>query len=254
MDENKNDVSENMNDDLSKIAYNIVPEGADYDVFSENVKSSEKGVLLHSEISSPTCKSKSKTESSESEQESGGASSAESKGKNAIESADDSSENSGMEYDVFSENTIPNSDSKKPINREYLDRIYDGGLEFSEDTILMTRSDYISAYNRIEENYREAKQEILKDCLSVSLVAAFSVILFNFLTYLRNNIMSFVVTNVLTMAVIACRLGSIILCAFLVISLIKKYIKAKKARQKSLDLLERKKKDLMLLGLYDLSN
>lgn len=254
MDINENGVSENMNDDLSKIAYNIVPEGADYDVFSENVKNSEKGVLLYSEISSPTCKSKSETESSESEQESGGASSTESKSKNAIEGADDSSENSGMEYDVFSENTIPNSDSKKPISREYLDRIYDGGLEFSEDTILMKRSDYISEYNRIEENYRETIKETLKDFLIVLLVAVFFLILYNFLKYLHANISSVVVTNVLTMAVIACQLGSIILCAFLVISLIKKYIKAKKARQKSLDLLERKKKDLMLLGLYDLSN
>lgn len=252
MDINENGISENMNDDLSKIAYNIVPEGADYDVFSENVKSSEKGVLLYSDISSAdTANTKA---SAERQQESGSASSAEIKSKSASESSENEQENVGMEYNVFSENADLNPIPKREINREYLDRIYDGGIEIPEGTILMTRSDYISSYNRIEENFREAKKEILKDSFWVLLVVAFSVLVYNFLSYLHDNIMSFVITNVLTMAVTACDLGSKIICAFLIISLIKKFIKAKKARQKSLDLLERKKKDLMLLGLYDLSN
>ncbi len=252
MDINENGVPEKMGADLSDIAYNKVPEGAEYDVFSENIKNSEKGVILYSEIYSPNGKSKIETERSEAEQKSGNPSSAES--KSASENSEAVQENSGMEYDVFSENADLNPAPKRPINREYLDGIYNGGLEIPEETILMKRSDYIAAYNKVEENYREAKKETLKDCLVVLLIAVFFVILNNFLSYLHNNIMSFVVTNVLTMAVIACEISSKIICALLVISLIKKYVKAKKARQKSLDLLERKKQDLMLMGLYDLSN
>ncbi len=261
MDTNENGVPEKMGADLSDIAYNKVPEGADYDVFSENIKNSEKGVLLYNDISSSD--SKNIKAGAEIRQESG-ASSAESiiKSKlqsNAVNMSADKSgeaerENSGMEYDVFSENADLNPAPKKPINREYLDGIYNGGIEFSEDTVFMTRSDYISAYNRIEDTYLETKKECLKDCLVVLLIAAFFVILNNFLSYLRNNIMSFVVTNVLTMAVIASKLGSIIICAVLFISLIKKHINAKKTRQKTLDLLEKRKQELMLMGLYDLSN
>lgn len=261
MDINENGVPEKMGADLSDIAYNKVPEGAEYDVFSENIKNSEKGVLLYNYISPSD--SKNIKEVAEMQQKSD-ASSAESiikiklQSKAVNMSADKNGEaeqeNSGMEYDVFSENADLNPAPKMPINREYLDGIYNGGIEFSEDTVFMTRSDYISSYNRIEEDYCETKKECLKDCLIVLLIAAFFVILNNFLSYLRGNIMSFVVTNVLTMAVIASKLGSIIICAVLLISIIKKNIKAKKARQKSLELLERKKKDLMLMGLYDLSN
>lgn len=261
MDINENGVPEKMDADLSDIAYNKVPEGAEYDVFSENVKNSERGVLLYNDI--PSADGNDTKAGAEIKQESS-VSSAESiikrklqsvsAGDGTSEGADDSSENGGMQYDVFSENFDPDSVPKREINREYLDTIYEGGLEIPEDTIFMKRSDYISEFNKIEENYRETKKECLKDCLIVLLMAVFFVILNNFLSYLHDNISSFVVTNVLTMAVIASKLGSIIICAVLLISIIKKIIKAKKARQKSLELLERKKKDFMLMGLYDLSN
>ncbi|MCH5189618.1 MAG: hypothetical protein J1F37_03565 [Oscillospiraceae bacterium] len=159
----------------------------------------------------------------------------------------------GMEYNVFDCNTNSNTDTRN-MNREYLKRIYKEDMDFLNKDVRMTRSDYISEYNKIEEYYKQTQKECLKDFLAVFAIAAFCSLLYYFLTYLHNNISSFVITNILTMAVIACKLASIIICVSLVLAVAKKLAKAGKTKQKSLDLLERKKQELMLLGLYDLSN
>lgn len=234
MDVTENNIPENENSDLYKIAYNIVPDGADYDVFSENTKTVNP-TLLYNDIPSTRAENVQKNPQSEQKEKIG-------------------QDSGGMDYDVFSENADLNPAPAKPINREYLDRLYKDGIEISEDTIRMTRSDYISGYNKICEDYKNAKKECLKDFLWIFVIAVFFTLLYNFLKYLHINIMSVVVTNVLTMAVIACALSSRIICVFLFFSVIKKLSKAKKAKQKSLDRLEQRKQELMVLGLYDLSN
>lgn len=238
MDVTENNIPENENSDLYKIAYNIVPDGADYDVFSENTKTVNPA-LLYNDIPSERAENVQKSPQAEQKEKIG-------------------QDSGGMDYDVFSENADLNPAPAKPINREYLDRLYKDGIEMSEDTILMTRSDYIAEYNRINEYYDAEKQKCKKNFLWSAIITAFGVAVAYFLRVLLTSFEINMVTQYLFRILFGLRLGAItatlVVSFFFLTSSIKSIKNAEKSRQKSIDRLEQRKQELMILGLYDLSN
>lgn len=233
---NDDNIPESKKKELLDMAYNIVPEGADYDVFSENTTKEVNPSLLYNDIS---LKQPEKIQKENP--------------KNEVEQKD------GSEiHDMFAENADLNPEPAKPINREYLDRLYKGGIEFSEDRILMTRSDYIADYNRINEYYDVEKEKCKMNFLWASLVTAFGVAVVFFLRALLTSFEINIATQYLYMLLFGLRLGAIVatlvVSGFLFASSIKGIKKTEKSRQKAIVRLEQRKQELMVLGLYDLSN
>lgn len=234
MEQNNENIPESRQKELLDLAYNIVPEGAEYDVFSENTSKEIKPTLLYDDI--PVNKAEKKNENSEASQ-----------GK-----ADDLPKDE-IEYDVFSENPVTNPEPPKPVTREYLDSLYTGGIDISDAEIRMTRSDYIAEYNRINEHCNKEIKKILKNFLWATLIVAFSIFTIRFMIFLQTNLGEFIymIFNGLKLGAIT---AIIVVSTFFILSTVKSIKKAKETQRKALERLEQRKEELMVLGLYDTAN
>lgn len=234
MEQNNKSIPESRQKELLDLAYNIVPEGAEYDVFSENTSKEIKPTLLYDDI--PVNKDEKKNENAEAPQE-----------KSDYLTKDE------IEYDVFSENPDTNPEPRKPVTREYLNRLYNGEVDFSETQVRMTRSDYISDYNRINEHYNEEIKKILKNFLWATLIVAFSIFTIRFMIFLQTNLgqIIYIIFNGLKFGVIT---AMITVSAFFILSTVKSIKKAKETQKKALERLEQRKNEFMVLGLYDTAN
>lgn len=232
-------IPESKKKELLDMAYNIVPEGAEYDVFSENASKEVKPTLLYDDIYSEPLKKVRKE-----------------KPKN------DSEQKDGSEiHDMFAENTDLNPDPKNSVTREYLDRLYKGGIELPEDTIIMTRSDYIADYNRINEYYDGEKKKCKKNILGAVIIFAFGIAVLHIIELLQLNTPVEIVPGVINpiyRILNGIRAGVFvanpIVSGFFLTSAIKSIKNIKKSRKKALDRLEQRKQELMILGLYDTAN
>lgn len=234
MEPNDKSSPENRQKELLDLAYNKVPEGAEYDVFSENTSKEIKPTLLYDDF--PVNKDEKKNENAEAPQE----------------KSDDLTKDE-IEYDVFSENPDTNPEPSKPVTREYLNRLYNGEVDFSETQVRMTRSDYISDYNRINEHYNEEIKKILKNFLWAALIVAFSIFTIRFMIFLQTNLGEFIymIFNGLKLGAIT---AIIVVSTFFILSTVKSVKKAKETQRKALERLEQRKEELMVLGLYDTAN
>lgn len=237
MEQNNESRPENRQKELLDLAYNIVPEGADYDVFSENTATEITPSLLYEDISVNN------TEKADTNAEK--------------KKANDLPKDEG-EYDVFSENPDTNPEPSKPVNREYLDRLYNGEVDFSETQVRMTRSDYIADYNRINEHHNQEKRKCKINLFCTILIAAFGISVIHIITLLQINLDIDAQTQYLYMILNGLRFGAIvatpIIIGFFLVSSIKGIKKAKTTYQKALKRLEQRKEELMVLGLYDTAN
>lgn len=233
---NDDNIPESKKKELLDMAHNVLPEGADYDVFSENKRKEIKPFLLYDDIPLK------QPETDEKEPP-----------KNEEEQLD-----SGLNYDVFSENANVAPASKNSVNREYLDTLYKGGIDFSEDTIRMTRSAYVAEYNQINEYYDSEKKKCRKSFLWALFIAVFGVALLNFIELLQVNIEIDLQTKHLFMLLSGLKCGVIVSAAvvggFFFAGAVKSVKNAEKSRQKALNRLEQRKQELMILGLYDTAN
>lgn len=232
MEQNNENIPESRQKELLDLAYNIVPEGAEYDVFSENTSKEIKPTLLYDNISVNN------TEKADTNAE---------KEKTNDLPKDES------EYDVFSENPDTNPEPSKPVIREYLDSLYTGGIDISDAEIRMTRSDYIAEYNRINEHCNKEIKKILKNFLWATLIVAFSIFTIRFMIFLQTNLGEFIymIFNGLKLGAIT---AIIVVSTFFILSTVKSIKKAKETQRKALERLEQRKEELMVLGLYDTAN
>ncbi len=232
MEQNNESSPENRQKELLDLAYNIVPEGAEYDVFSENTATEIKPTLLYDDISVNN------TEKADTNE------------KN--EKANDLPKDE-IEYDMFSENIDTNPEPSKPVTREYLDRLYTGGIEISDAEIRMTRSDYIAEYNKINEHYNKEIKKILKNFLWAAFIIAFSIFILYFIIFLQTNLgqIIYIIFNGLKFGAIT---AMITVSAFFILSTVKSIKKAKETQKKALERLEQRKNEFMVLGLYDTAN
>lgn len=237
MEQNNENSPESRQKELLDLAYNIVPEGAEYDVFSENTSKEIKPTLLYDDISV------NKTEKADTNAEK--------------EKADDLPKGE-IEYDMFSENIDTNPEPHKQINREYLDSLYTGGIDISDAEIRMTRSDYIAEYNRINEHDKKEKRKCKINFFCTMLIAAFGISVIHIIKLLQINLDIDAQTQYLYMILNGLRFGAIvatpIISGFLLVSSIKSVKKAKETQRKALERLEQRKEELMVLGLYDTAN
>lgn len=232
MEQNNESSPENRQKELLDLAYNKVPEGAEYDVFSENTATEIKTTLLYDDISVNN------TEKADTNE------------KN--EKANDLPKDE-IEYDMFSENIDTNPEPSKPVTREYLDRLYTGGIEISDAEIRMTRSDYIAEYNKINEHYNKEIKKILKNFLWAAFIIAFSIFILYFIIFLQTNLgqIIYIIFNGLKFGAIT---AMITVSAFFILSTVKSIKKAKETQKKALERLEQRKNEFMVLGLYDTAN
>ena len=158
-----------------------------------------------------------------------------------------------IEYDMFSENIDTNPEPSKPVTREYLDRLYTGGIEISDAEIRMTRSDYIAEYNKINEHYNKEIKKILKNFLWAAFIIAFSIFILYFIIFLQTNLgqIIYIIFNGLKFGAIT---AMITVSAFFILSTVKSIKKAKETQKKALERLEQRKNEFMVLGLYDTAN
>lgn len=237
MEQNNENSPESRQKELLDLAYNIVPEGAEYDVFSENTSKEIKPTLLYDDISVNN------TEKADTNAEK--------------EKADDLPKDE-IEYDMFSENIDTNPEPSKPVNREYLDSLYTGGIDISDAEIRMTRSDYIAEYNRINEHDKKEKRKCKINFFCTMLIAAFGISVIHIIKLLQINLDIDAQTKYLYMILNGLRFGAIvatpIISGFLLVSSIKSIKKAKETQRKALERLEQRKEELMVLGLYDTAN
>lgn len=237
MEQNNENSPESRQKELLDLAYNIVPEGAEYDVFSENTSKEIKPTLLYDDISVNN------TEKADTNAEK--------------EKADDLPKDE-IEYDMFSENIDTNPEPSKPVNREYLDSLYTGGIDISDAEIRMTRSDYIAEYNRINEHDKKEKRKCKINFFCTMLIAAFGISVIHIIKLLQINLDIDAQTQYLYMILNGLRFGAIvatpIISGFLLVSSIKSIKKAKETQRKALERLEQRKEELMVLGLYDTAN
>lgn len=237
MEQNNENSPESRQKELLDLAYNIVPEGAEYDVFSENTSKEIKPTLLYDDISVNN------TEKADTNAEK--------------EKADDLPKGE-IEYDMFSENIDTNPEPSKPVNREYLDSLYTGGIDISDAEIRMTRSDYIAEYNRINEHDKKEKRKCKINFFCTMLIAAFGISVIHIIKLLQINLDIDAQTQYLYMILNGLRFGAIvatpIISGFLLVSSIKSIKKAKETQRKALERLEQRKEELMVLGLYDTAN
>lgn len=232
MEQNNESSPENRQKELIDLAYNIVPEGAEYDVFSENTATEIKPTLLYDDISVNN------TEKADTNE------------KN--EKANDLPKDE-IEYDMFSENIDTNPEPSKPVTREYLDRLYTGGIEISDAEIRMTRSDYIAEYNKINEHYNKEIKKILKNFLWAAFIITFSIFILYFIIFLQTNLgqIIYIIFNGLKFGAIT---AIIVVSTFFILSTVKSIKKAKETQKKALERLEQRKNEFMVLGLYDTAN
>lgn len=224
--------NESRQPELLDLAYNIVPEGAEYDVFSENTSKEIKPTLLYDNISVNN------TEKADT---------------NAEKEKTNDLPKDEIKYDVFSENPDTNPEPSKPVTREYLDILYNGEVDFSEIQVRMTRSDYIAEYNRINEHCNKEIKKILKNFLWATLIVAFSIFTIRFMIFLQTNLGEFIymIFNGLKLGAIT---AIIVVSTFFILSTVKSIKKAKETQRKALERLEQRKEELMVLGLYDTAN
>lgn len=232
MEQNNENIPESRQKELLDLAYNIVPEGAEYDVFSENTSKEIKPTLLYDNISVNN------TEKADT---------------NAEKEKTNDLPKDEIKYDVFSENPDTNPEPSKPVTREYLNRLYNGEVDFSETQVRMTRSDYIAEYNRINEHCNKEIKKILKNFLWATLIVAFSIFTIRFMIFLQTNLGEFIymIFNGLKLGAIT---AIIVVSTFFILSTVKSIKKAKETQRKALERLEQRKEELMVLGLYDTAN
>lgn len=211
------------------MAYNKVPEGAEYDVFSENTRNVNPS-LLYDDIPSA----------------------------NPPKAQEERKNDSAQPYDLFSENAGTVEKPKETMKREYLDAFFEGGIDLFKEDIRLTRSEYIAQYNRINENYKEEKTKCQVNIFWVAAVFAFGIAVLIMIERLQLSVGYTEGSEYLSMIFNGIRTGVFvanpIISGFLLVSTIKSIKNAKTAREKALKRLEQRKEELMILGLYDTAN
>ena len=151
----------------------------------------------------------------------------------------------GAEYDVFSENS---TEKEQPINREYLNQIFEGGIKLQHDTVTFTREMHGKMYLDIENHYETERKEKVKWIKICQLAAVVSVglALVPVFTIGFNGIVGLVLYlyRVFMMVFALC----MEMCT---VSYIKKFRKLKKEREKNIERLNQRKEEAMLSGTYD---
>lgn len=176
----------------------------------------------------------------------------------------------GADYDVFSENTAENTIVTENIKRDYLKAIFNDKMECLNKDIRMTRSEYISQYNKIKDSYEKERKLLKKFMIVHTVILVMSALIFILMFFAWENFTVdfhkaqtsglFRTPEVRGFWAAAGFTGSIGWIIFYLgvaqfiffgIGHLRKYIKLKRNEEFALRALEERKKEAMLLGQYD---
>lgn len=232
MEPNDKSSLESRQKELLDMAYNKVPEGAEYDVFSENTREATPS-LLYDDIPSVI----------------------------STEIREEQRDEIGEPYDIFAENDGTVKPPEQNLEREYLNVLYPGGIDLSKDEIRMTRSQYVAEYNEINEYYDKEKRKTILNFLWIVIIAAFGLSVLKIIELFQVNTNVYIlprVVNPLYRLWNGLRAGAFVatpvICGAFFVSMLKRIKKIKISQKKALKRLEEKKQELMLSGLYDTAN
>ncbi|MDE5994962.1 MAG: hypothetical protein K2G60_05555 [Oscillospiraceae bacterium] len=183
----------------------------------------------------------------------------------------------GIEYDIFSENTANDLARAESMNRDYLKHIYKEDMSFLNKEVRMTRTQYLHDINKLNTFFTAEKKRFYKYFVLITVVLLVGLTVGIWAWYewykcwvlYRAAYADFYIGNaVFTMkeiegihvlGVIYGALGSAALVlgvtqfGFFGYGYYKKLKALERYRNRSLDTLECRKKEAMLLGQYDAS-
>lgn len=173
---------------------------------------------------------------------------------------EDPSENipeSGSKYDystVFDCNGSTEQSKEKYENREYLKGIYKNGEELDSSLnkdIRYTRSQYLKDFETIENNYN-GDIRLQKKSIAVSVAGGVILLILGILFFkLAGAGAMWATYSFMWLAGYLTIIIALAVPVFLIIGFVRKISKLKKAKERSVDMLETKKKEHMLSGTYD---
>ena len=146
----------------------------------------------------------------------------------------------GSNLDTFSQNDN--------IDREYLKELYGEDMPFLNKDVRMTRSQYIAAYNRIQEKYKKELKGTVKSFLFLLVLLAFVILISTVFGLMAEDApfaSPFIILRKWTMII------GIPPFLFFIITLLKRLKDAQKSMDHALKTLEKSKNDCMAEGQYD---
>lgn len=146
--------------------------------------------------------------------------------------------------DMFYGNNLDTFSENDKINREYLKELYGEDMEFFNNEIRMTRTEYIARYNQIQEVYKQELSGTVKSFVFLALIFLLSLLLTNAFRVAANG-GAFLILYRWTLII------SIPIFLFFVVTLLKRLKHAQKSMAHSLKILETRKNDCMAEGMYD---
>lgn len=181
----------------------------------------------------------------------------------------------GADYDVFSENTAEDLAKAESMNRDYLKHIYKEDMSFLNKKVRMTRTQYLREIDKLNTYFKAEKKRFYKYFVLITAVllvgltigiwawhewyvcwifyrAAFADHVIGKAVFTEDEI-----KGIRSMCVIYGTLGSVALVlgvpqfGFFGYGYYKKLKALERYRNRSLDSLESRKKEAMLLGQYD---
>lgn len=181
----------------------------------------------------------------------------------------------GTEYDIFSENTAEALTKAESMNRDYLQHIYKEDMSFLNKEVRMTRMQYLREIDELNTYYKAEKKRFYKYFVLITAVLFVGLAIgiwawhewhvcwvFYRAAYADFYIGKAIFTmdeinGIHAMGVIYGTLGSVALVpsvtqfGFFGYGFYKKLKKLERYKNRSLDSLEYRKKEAMLLGQYD---
>ena len=158
----------------------------------------------------------------------------------------------GSNTDTFAENDR--------IEREYLSALYGDDMDMLVKEIRMTRAQYIAEYNQIQENYKKEMEGTFKSLLFLTLLFSITLLISTVFLIISSRLGETGGSDeaVVASAFMILHRWVLIISApvfiFFLLTLLKRIRDGQQSRKQAMDKLEKRKKECMAEGQYDIKS
>ena len=158
----------------------------------------------------------------------------------------------GSNTDTFAENDR--------IEREYLSALYGDDMDMLVKEIRMTRAQYIAEYNQIQENYKKEMEGTFKSLLFLTLLFSITLLISTVFLIISSRLGETGGSDeaVVASAFMILHRWVLIISApvfiFFLLTLLKRIRDGQQSRKQAMDKLEKRKKECMAEGQYDVKS
>lgn len=158
----------------------------------------------------------------------------------------------GSNTDTFAENDR--------IEREYLSALYGDDMDMLVKEIRMTRAQYIAEYNQIHENYKKEMEGTFKSLLFLTLLFSITLLISTVFLIISSRLGETGGSDeaVVASAFMILHRWVLIISApvfiFFLLTLLKRIRDGQQSRKQAIDKLEKRKKECMAEGQYDVKS